>query len=314
MPTTPFTHEHVALADSVRRLVEGPLAGAGEAAEAGGHPFSDVLHRCGEIGLFDLGDPLAEVVVAAGLGRLRSGGLVRVILDTMLTSALGLAPLEEAVAVVPDTSVDVQPNGASGHLAFVPGGGFAGRVLVLDAGIVIGLAEGAVTPLDQAHALRGSAPASVTFESAGYERVDVDPAAIARWELAVAAAAVAGAWQTWQDAVAYARQRQAFGRPIARFQVNRHSLADAAAKLTASEALVHDAAVALAAGDSAQTATALLYASATAVTIADRGLQLHGGNGYTTGFDAARAWRDARELRVRAPHLRRRIAGEGVRP
>lgn len=313
MPTTPFTAEHTALADSVRRLVDGPLAAAAVPAEAGALPEANVLQRCDEVGLFSLGDDiLAATAVAQELGRLRSGGLVRVVLDSMLTAALGLRPVARFVAVVAEGAVDVSAAGASGVLPFVPGGTFAARVLVLHAAVLVDLAGVSREAASQAHALRGSAPASIQLEGVPCERVDIDPAAVARWELGLAAAAAAGGWQTWRDARDYAGQRHAFGRPIGRFQVNRHALADGAARLTAAEALVHEAAYALSLGDDVSTALPLLYATTAAADVADRALQLHGGNGYTTAFDVARSWRDARAGTTGASDLRERIVREGA--
>ena len=314
MPTTPFRPEHTALADSVRRLVEGALAAAATDAEAGASPFADVLRRCDEVGLFALDDVLAQTAAAQELGRLQSGGLVRIVLDTMFTSALGLQPLDGFVAVAPRVAVTVSAAGATGHLPLVAGGGFASSCLVLDAGVLVDVSDANVEPAVGAHALRGSAPASIHLDAAPCRRIDVDPASVARYELSAAAAAVAGGWQVWQAACDYAGQRHAFGRPIARFQVNRHALADAAAKLTAAEALVHDTAYALSQGRDVPTAVALLYATSTVTQVADRALQLHGGNGYTTAFDVARSWRDARAAAVECGDLRRRITTGGTQP
>lgn len=315
MPTTPFRSEHEALAASVRGLVQGPLAEAAEAAERGEAPLPQALVRCRDVGLFDLaGDALAVTAAAWELGRLRSAGLARMLLDTILTSDLGLDPLDGYVAVAADAQVEVTADGASAHLPFVAGAAAASRCLVLDSGVVVELAGATVAALADAHALRGSAPAAVTLAAAPFERLVLDAGAVSRWELARAAAAVSGAWRTWEDACGYAAQRHAFGRPIARFQVNRHALAAAATKLTAAEALVHDTAAAFAAGAGADTAVPLLYAATTAAEVADCALQLHGGNGYTSAFDVSRAWRDAREASVRSVHLRRRVARTQGRP
>ena len=312
MPTTPFSSEHEALADSVRRLVEGPLADSAAAAERGGAIHRDVVGRCADLGLFELDDVLAQVAAAQALGRLRSGGLVRVVLDTMLAAAAGLAPTGGFVAVASDARVTVRHGALWGALPFVAGGSFAQRLLLPGVGAVVDLAAARIEPLVDPHALRGAAPAAVTFDATPYAPVEVEIGALHRWELSQAAAAVGAGWLAWDDAHRYAQEREAFGRPIGRFQVNRHALADAATALTAAEALVHDTAHAIAGGRDADPAPALLFAGQAAVAVADRALQLHGGYGYTTEFDLARAWRDARAVQVRSGRLRNRITTQGV--
>src|SRR6266542_1598600 len=57
-----------------------------------------------------------------------------------------------------------------------------------------------------------------------------------------AAGSVAGAWLVWERTLEYAKERKAFGRPIGRFQVNRHKFATMATELEAARQLVYDAA------------------------------------------------------------------------
>jgi alkylation response protein AidB-like acyl-CoA dehydrogenase len=310
MPTTPFAAEHDALRDTMRRLVEGPLGEAAAAAEAGGTPHAAAFGRLDELGVVGLDDVLAEVVVAEQLGTLRSGGLIAVLLDALLTSSLSLPPLQTAVAR--DATVTVTDAGATAVVPFVAGGGLADRCLILDQRLVVSLEPGGITGLGRPIALRGSAPASLRFDDADYEHVDVPGPALRRAELREAAAAVGAAWRTWSDASAYAQQREAFGRPISKFQVNRHALADLATRITAAEALVHDTAYALAADGAADTAAARLYAGRLYGDVADRAVQLHGGYGYTTEFDVERAWRDARALRAGDLTLRARLTARGA--
>lgn len=312
MPTTPFRSEHEALADSVRRLVEGPLAGDARAAERGEPVQHAALQRCAAVGLLELDDALAEVAAALALGRLRSGGLARVVLDAMLASALDFGSPGDVVAVAPQARVTVRHGAIWGSVPFVAGGQRASLLLLTDQAAVVDLTAAGVEPLTDSHALRGAAPAAVTLDGTPYTAVDLDRGALYRWELNQAAAAVGAGWLAWEDACSYAQQREAFGRPIARFQVNRHALGDCATVLTAAEALVHDTAYAMASGSDADPAAALLFAGQAALRVADQALQLHGGYGYTTEFDLARAWRDARALQVRNDRLRTRITAQGV--
>ena len=306
---TPFAPEHDALRDSVRRLVDGPLAALADAAEHGEAVHREVLHRCDELGLFALGDVLAEVAACEELGRLRSGGLVALLLDAMLADDLGVTDPDGPVTIVRDATAVTADDGVSGVLPFVVGGLLARRCLLPDLGLLLDCDEGwQAVAVAAPHALRGGAVAAVTLDGAPAKPVDVPPDALRRYELREAAAAVGAARAAFDGAAAYAQQREAFGRPIARFQVNRHALAETATHITAAEALVHDTAWRWANGDTVDLAAARLYSARVAVAAADRMLQLHGGYGYTTAFDAQRAWRDARALLPTLPALRTRLA------
>lgn len=97
-------------------------------------------------------------------------------------------------------------------------------------------------------------------------------------------------------ALAYVKEREQFGRPIADFQATQWKIADARTRLDASRSLVWKAARAIDAGKpSRQLASmAKLFASETATTVADAAIQLLGGYGYTREFPVERMWRDAR--------------------
>ena len=307
MPTSPFAEEHETLRATVRRLVDDRLAGLATAAEHGAPVHGEVLELCSDA--LGLGDPLADVVVAEELGRLRSGGLVALLLDAALLADLGVDPTHAAVAHRGELVVSGVT--ARGHLPMVVGGALAQRVLVLGAQVVIEVPPaGRAAPAREPHGLRGGGLADVTLELAPCRAVEIDDELLRRAELREAAAAVAGAWQTFDDARRYAGERTAFGRPIGTFQVNRHALAELATWLTAAEALVHDAAWALASRGGAtarDTAAARLFAGRTARQVADMSLQLHGGYGYTMDFDVQRAWRDARALALGDTARRTRV-------
>lgn len=305
MPTTPWNPEHEALRDSVRRLVDGPLTEAAAQAETGGLPHREAVEQCAALGLLDLDDVLAEVVAAEELGRLRSGGLVAVLLDAMFSTSLGLPALDTCAAGFVEVTVDGAR--ATGEVPFAVGAQLATRLLLPSAGVLVDLDTAKVLPAERSHSLRGAAGGSVVLDGAACEAFAVGDDHLRRAELIQAAAAIGSAWRTWREACDYAQQREAFGRPIAKFQVNRHALADAATRLTAAEALVHDTAWDWAHGRTRDQAPARLYASAVAVEVADRAIQLHGGYGYTTDFDAQRAWRDAHALRIGDDDRRRRI-------
>jgi alkylation response protein AidB-like acyl-CoA dehydrogenase len=111
----------------------------------------------------------------------------------------------------------------------------------------------------------------------------------------VAARALGVGQAAFDDALAYAQQREAFGVPIWRHQSIGNYLADMATSLRAARLLTLDAATRLQAGRRAdmEAGMAKLFASETAMKIAMDALRVHGGYGYSTEFDVERYFRDA---------------------
>ena len=111
---------------------------------------------------------------------------------------------------------------------------------------------------------------------------------------------VAGARHSFERALAYAQQRETFGRPIGRHQAIRHRLAELASRIEAVQALVYEACDAWNRGvyDTERIAMAKLAAGQLAFEAADETLQVHGGHGYSRELDVERAWRDARLARI----------------
>jgi alkylation response protein AidB-like acyl-CoA dehydrogenase len=97
-------------------------------------------------------------------------------------------------------------------------------------------------------------------------------------------------------ALNYAKQREAFGKPIAEFQAIQWMLADAQTELDAAELLVRRAAWLADNGRrfTAEASMAKLFASEVATRVCNNALQIHGGYGYTREFDVERHLRDAK--------------------
>ena len=97
-------------------------------------------------------------------------------------------------------------------------------------------------------------------------------------------------------ALTYAKQREAFGKPIAEFQAIQWMLADAQTELDAAELLVRRAAWLADNGRrfTAEASMAKLFASEVATRVCNNSLQIHGGYGYTREFDVERHLRDAK--------------------
>jgi len=111
-----------------------------------------------------------------------------------------------------------------------------------------------------------------------------------------AARAIGLARGALEDALAYAQQRVQFERPIASFQAIRFRLADMATQIEAARALLYQVAAQVDRGLPVEKEAAMvkLFATEMAERVTSAGLQIHGGNGYTTEHAVERHWRDAR--------------------
>ena len=102
-------------------------------------------------------------------------------------------------------------------------------------------------------------------------------------------------------ATAYAKERRAFGKEIARFQGIQWMLAEMVTKVEAMRTLVYRAAAMLAAGHPdgpQQAAIAKLYTGRAAFEVVNDAMQIHGGYGYSSEFPLERMLRDVRALQL----------------
>ncbi|MDH6622586.1 alkylation response protein AidB-like acyl-CoA dehydrogenase [Streptomyces sp. LBL] len=113
--------------------------------------------------------------------------------------------------------------------------------------------------------------------------------------LQVAARALGVGRAALEDALAYAQERESFGRPIWQHQSIGNYLADMATSLTAARQLTLHAAREAEAGRRVdmEAGMAKLFASETAMQITLNAVRIHGGYGYSTEFDVERYYRDA---------------------
>jgi len=117
----------------------------------------------------------------------------------------------------------------------------------------------------------------------------------------IAAQAVGLAQGALDQAMAYAKQRVQFGRPLASFQGISWMMADMAAKIEAARALTYQAADLVDAGDPQKTyisACCKLIASDVAMQVTTDALQIAGGYGYMTEFPFERMMRDAKITQI----------------
>jgi alkylation response protein AidB-like acyl-CoA dehydrogenase len=117
-----------------------------------------------------------------------------------------------------------------------------------------------------------------------------------------AAGCVAGAQRVFDQTLAYARERTAFGRPIGGFQVTRHKFAEMATKIEAARQMVYTTAWRFMNGEYPvrEISMAKVFSARVAVEVADECIQIHGGAGYMREYGVERVWRDMRLNRIGA--------------
>jgi short/branched chain acyl-CoA dehydrogenase len=118
--------------------------------------------------------------------------------------------------------------------------------------------------------------------------------------IAIAALATGLAQGCVDESLRYAKQRQAFGRPIGDFQAIQFKVADMEMRAHTARLAWYDAAARLVRGEDfkRQAAIAKLYGSEVAVANARDATQIHGGYGFMNEFPVARFWRDAKVLEI----------------
>ncbi len=117
----------------------------------------------------------------------------------------------------------------------------------------------------------------------------------------IAACSLGGARAALEGALAYVKDRKAFGQAIADFQATQFRLADMATELEAARLMVHRAAASLDAKAPEATqhaAMAKRFATDIGYKVVDEALQLHGGYGYLKDYPVERLLRDLRVHRI----------------
>ncbi len=114
--------------------------------------------------------------------------------------------------------------------------------------------------------------------------------------LSIAGQCVAIAELAYRESVAYARQRQAFGKNLSGFQVIRHKLADMATQIAAARALTGECITRYLKGEETPSLAAMAKNAATDMcsAVCDQAVQIHGGYGYMREYVVERLYRDAR--------------------
>ena len=118
--------------------------------------------------------------------------------------------------------------------------------------------------------------------------------------IGIAAQAIGIARAAFEAALAYAKQRKQFDRPIAEFGSIGNMLADMHTSINAARLLTHQAARLRGAGEPclSEACQAKLYASEMAERVCSKAIQIHGGYGYLEEYDVERHYRDARITQI----------------
>ncbi|WP_433230178.1 acyl-CoA dehydrogenase family protein [Actinomadura formosensis] len=119
---------------------------------------------------------------------------------------------------------------------------------------------------------------------------------LARERLSIGATAQAAAETAFEQTLEYCKTREAFGRPIGKFQHNRFTLAEMKTELTVSRAFTDECIVKESAGELTADEAAMLkwWNTELLKRVVDRCVQLHGGYGYMTEYPIAKAYQDVR--------------------
>jgi alkylation response protein AidB-like acyl-CoA dehydrogenase len=144
---------------------------------------------------------------------------------------------------------------------------------------------------------RVPASARLGGEGEGFRRAMIS---LDTGRIGIGAQALGIAQAAMEAALRYAKQRPAFGQPIAGFQAVQFMLADMSVSIEAARLLLRRAACLKDQGRPIirEAAEAKLYASETAHRVTTDALQIHGAYGYSTEFPVERLYRDARVYQI----------------
>jgi alkylation response protein AidB-like acyl-CoA dehydrogenase len=158
--------------------------------------------------------------------------------------------------------------------------------------------------------IRASATSEIIFEDyeAPLEDVLGDPGdgfkigmtVLDGGRIGIASQALGIAEAAYEASVQYAREREAFGGPIGRFQMIQQKIADMKTRIEAARLLIYNAALAKMRSKetgerfTTEAAMAKLFASETAMWVTTEAIQIHGGIGYSKELPIERYFRDAK--------------------
>ncbi len=167
-----------------------------------------------------------------------------------------------------------------------------------------------IGPPEKKMGLHGSPTHAVTFDEVRVPRENLlgsegrglaqTLATLDSGRIGIGALALGLAQAAYEEALKYARQREAFGQPIANFQAIQWMLADAATEIEAARLMIHKAAwlKGLGRSYSRMASMAKLFATEVSERVCRNAIQIHGGFGYSSEFEVERMYRDTRLMTI----------------
>lgn len=136
--------------------------------------------------------------------------------------------------------------------------------------------------------------------------------------IGIASQAVGMARAAMEASIAYANDRQTFGKPLVDHQAIAFKLADMATQISAARHMVHHAAELRQAGLPCLTEASMakLFASEMAEVVCSQAIQIHGGYGYLSDFPVERIYRDVRVCQIYegASEIQRMLIAKSLKP
>ena len=233
-------------------------------------------------------------VVLEELGRAASGGgylgtALAVAALTALPADAARDELLERIAAGAKaafaTGFSMRDGVVSGRATFVPDAADAELIVLLADDVIVTCAGPVVTPqqvLDATRALAEVTAEGVPATQAWTLPIDGERL-LERAAVAIACDSLGVAEAMLSTTVEYVKVRHQFDRPIGSFQAVKHACADMLVQTSVARQLVDAAVADVAAGENAATSAAMAksYATAAAVDVVGKAMQLHGGIGYT---------------------------------
>jgi alkylation response protein AidB-like acyl-CoA dehydrogenase len=167
-----------------------------------------------------------------------------------------------------------------------------------------------IAPAEKKMGVRGSPAHAVTFENVqvplenlvGEEGrgLQYTLATLDGGRISIAALTVGIARAAFEEALKYAKEREAFGQRIGEFQAIQWMLADAATEILAARLMVYYSAQLKEEGKpySQEASMAKLFASEMAEQVCRNAIQIHGGYGYSREYPVERMYRDVRVMSI----------------
>lgn len=300
-------------------LVPEKLGGYGLSSAAFALVVKEISKACGSVGVtVAVTNMIADVIAREGNDYHHKNFLSQIVSGASLTASFCLTESDAGSDAKSLSTRAVPKNGGyeiSGEKIYVTNGAFSNVFLIMAK-----TSEGQISSFlvdrdsrglhrgreEDKMGLTGSSTIRLSLENvqvkseqrlgAEGDGFKIAMRALDGGRISVSAQALGIAEASFEAGVTYAKERQAFGRPIADFQAIQWKIADSATTLSAAELLILRAAqLKDAKKDFTQAASqAKLFSTEGACKVCEEMIQIHGGYGYTKDYPVERFYRDVR--------------------